>query len=106
MLVAGGALLCACDPPFRLEGRVVDSAGQPVGGITVRLSCDGVAQFSTVTEANGAYASGGIGWYPDTCVVQALRGSFVLAVLPLMPACTKSHGDHACMTVHAEIRLP
>ena len=58
----------ACDPLMTLSGRVTDSAGRPVAGVTVRTVCpDGLWELSAVSDEHGLFSDENVGCIVDDC---------------------------------------
>lgn len=85
-------VVMACDPGYRIEGNVVDSAGLPVVAATVKLSFPSGMVESTVTDPAGHFSFGGVGRTSEagkaTLVVD--KAGFVSQTLSAPATCFRS----------------
>ena len=99
--------LAGCDPAFVLRGRIMDADGEPVVDARVRINCSGDIQAETSTGADGRFLGHDIGWYPESCVIEAFPATEDAPITwPMMPSCTRPRASRACLEVTADLRLP
>lgn len=105
--IAVASLLAACDPGFTLQGTISNADGRPAANVNVRVNCSGGLQAETLSDANGRFLGHDIGWYPSYCVIEAIPpGAAHSVTWPMMPSCSRTHGEGACLEVTANLRLP
>lgn len=90
--------LAGCDPGWSLSGAVVDSAGAPVVGASLTLTCPGAGtgagamSETQLTSATGAFSFGGVSGagHADKCTLAITKAGFTTATVAAHSTCFRS----------------
>lgn len=111
VLVLGAVLACG-DPAWGLAGTVVDAAGTPISGATVKVICPSrPAPLDTgITTAAGEINLGGIPDAPAGCHVEVSATGHTTATFAMGAFCYRSTGagtfGKACPPGSGKVVLP
>lgn len=98
-------LVTACDPEFLVIGDVVDGSGAPVQHAKVSLVCDGVDQYSDVSDDTGKFKLSTTGRFGSGCSIQVRHERHGQLQADVMQNCVeRSHGQCATVSLHARFR--
>ncbi len=82
-------VLVGCDPAWSVQGRVTDTAGTPLEGVQVTLSC--FSNESFVSDASGQIVGKGYGSIDRDCIVRFSKPGFRAASIPAYDVCQSWH---------------
>jgi hypothetical protein len=101
-------LATACEPGWRVQGRVHDADTGAVRGAGVALRCPGQQDFAATTDREGAFQLLGRGPAPSlSCSVVVASPAHALVLVPLATVCGDADGAQASCavaSVDAELR--
>jgi len=99
-------VVAACDPGFDFHGRIADSDDKPIVDAKARVICDGIVQFSAVSDQEGQFSDHGIGWRPNTCSIEIDAPGHRTLRLSVKSHCAKPRSDDACLGVWLDLVVP
>jgi hypothetical protein len=102
----GISLLAACDPGFNFHGHIADVNGKPVANVQASVVCDGVMQFSAVSDSEGRFSTHPLGWRPNACEIHIDPPARPPLRLSVADHCAVPRGDDACLGVWVDLILP
>lgn len=99
--------LLACDPGYRMSGRVHAKGGRPIAGALAQTECpDGKPPLPGGTsDAQGKLDAAGVGGFREDCVVEVSAPGYAAVELPVSEICSERSRFYGCLAVELEVEL-